>query len=303
MSDEQKIPEALAKAIAAVQGKIQAAHKSGENKFDHYMYSTLDDYMVALRPLMAEAGVWFTFSLGAPETPIERKTAAGKTEYYIRLQVTMRVGCSSGEYFEISGWGEGQDRGDKAIYKATTGAKKYLVSNAFSIPTTDDPETDSHETEPEKSAKSAEPHQNAGKVPTSSAKPDPKKSTPQTAKSYPGKDEPRFITDNGVRKLNPDWQAYRGLVTADQIRQIKIIRDLAVKDGGYTAEDHYRWVWKTFFIPNKVKIEKPADYLFDLKQEWFQGVIEGSKSIDVVMGKVAMGDGDPGPSAGDDVAA
>jgi len=34
----------------------------------------------------------------------------------------------------------GQDRGDKAIYQAMTGAKKYGYAMLFSLPTTDDPE-------------------------------------------------------------------------------------------------------------------------------------------------------------------
>jgi hypothetical protein len=44
--------------------------------------------------------------------------------------------------------GEGQDRGDKAFYKADTGARKYALANLFNLATDDDPETDSPETVP-----------------------------------------------------------------------------------------------------------------------------------------------------------
>ena len=39
--------------------------------------------------------------------------------------------------------GEGLDRGDKAGYKAYTGAVKYFLANTFLVPTGDDPETES----------------------------------------------------------------------------------------------------------------------------------------------------------------
>ena len=39
--------------------------------------------------------------------------------------------------------GTGADSGDKAPYKATTGAIKYALLTAFLIPTGDDPENDS----------------------------------------------------------------------------------------------------------------------------------------------------------------
>jgi hypothetical protein len=38
--------------------------------------------------------------------------------------------------------GEGQDAGDKAVYKAMTGALKYCLLKTFLIPTGDDPERD-----------------------------------------------------------------------------------------------------------------------------------------------------------------
>jgi len=36
--------------------------------------------------------------------------------------------------------GQGADKGDKGVYKAITGAKKYFIANLFLIPTDDDPE-------------------------------------------------------------------------------------------------------------------------------------------------------------------
>jgi len=51
--------------------------------------------------------------------------------------------AESGETAEVFGTGCGEDAGDKAVYKAITGAMKYFVSKNFLISTGDDPEKDS----------------------------------------------------------------------------------------------------------------------------------------------------------------
>src|SRR5574340_328981 len=63
--------------------------------------------------------------------------------------------------------GEGQDRGDKATYKAMTGATKYALLKLFLIPTGDDPEKDEDE-QPTPRARSADA---AAKVRAAAAKP------------------------------------------------------------------------------------------------------------------------------------
>lgn len=48
--------------------------------------------------------------------------------------------------------GEGIDKGDKAGYKADTGALKYYLANTFMVATGDDPENDSPEAKPAKAS-------------------------------------------------------------------------------------------------------------------------------------------------------
>jgi hypothetical protein len=48
---------------------------------------------------------------------------------------------TSGQWIETVHVGEGEDRGDKAAYKAITGATKYWVMKTFLISTGDDPES------------------------------------------------------------------------------------------------------------------------------------------------------------------
>ena len=51
----------------------------------------------------------------------------------------------TGFYEETTITGEGMDKGDKAGYKAYTGALKYYLANTFMVATGDDPEKDSPE--------------------------------------------------------------------------------------------------------------------------------------------------------------
>ena len=68
----------------------------------------------------------------------------GNTEYIATVKVKFTfIDGDSGEELSIHSVGEGQDAGDKAVYKAITGAQKYALMKAFMIPTGDDPEQDS----------------------------------------------------------------------------------------------------------------------------------------------------------------
>jgi hypothetical protein len=60
-------------------------------------------------------------------------------------RVTMRfrfIDADTGESIESVFLGEGQDKGDKAFYKAYTGAVKYVLMKTFLVATGDDPEAD-----------------------------------------------------------------------------------------------------------------------------------------------------------------
>ena len=70
----------------------------------------------------------------------------------------------SGEMIDGTYHGAGEDKGDKAIYKAITGALKYILTTSFLIPTGDDPEN-----ETKSSVKKAPPKKVAKKAPLSEA--------------------------------------------------------------------------------------------------------------------------------------
>jgi hypothetical protein len=132
----------IAPALVAVQAAIRAAGKSGENLYDKYKYAKLEDYLHVARPLLAQHGLSVIISINRVERLADRQTVKGGVERAVEVQLLARLSHSSGQFIEIFGVGEGQDRADKAVYKAITGGKKYLLAGLLAIPTTDDPEAD-----------------------------------------------------------------------------------------------------------------------------------------------------------------
>jgi hypothetical protein len=156
--EEAKKPNAgIAAALVKCQGMVKAAFTSTKNEYDKYKYSTIKDYYDVLKPALKACGLATVFEQCELLPMEDRKTAKGNTEYSVRIKLRAIIIHESGDQMIVYGFGEGQDRGDKALYKAITGGKKYLLSSIYGIPTTDDPETDSHDgpAEPQKTAKPA----------------------------------------------------------------------------------------------------------------------------------------------------
>lgn len=153
----------LAKALSAAQAEFKPVGKSGHNKFDRYNYAKLEDYVQAIGEVLAKHEFSIVTSVSGVERIGERKTQKGGTEYVIQVFLAVRLIHSSGQWIECNGYGEGQDRSDKAIYKAITGARKYALASMLGLATSDDPESDERQ-EPERNppANRPTPRSNGG---------------------------------------------------------------------------------------------------------------------------------------------
>ncbi|HEX7022618.1 MAG TPA: ERF family protein [Trueperaceae bacterium] len=140
----------LAAKLAKVMEQVKYIQKRGKNAHFGYTYATEADVADKVREVLAQQGVAVLPNV-LPETIQirETQTARGRTEYILTAvyEVTF-VDGETGEKLTVRTIGQGQDAGDKAGYKATTGAMKYALMKAFLIPTGDDPEDDSGDAAP-----------------------------------------------------------------------------------------------------------------------------------------------------------
>ena len=100
--------------------------KSGRNTSQNYDYHTHEDITTAIRAAMIIHKVVYFCSIEE-----EHVSQNGKT-CLCRIKVKHTFTDGSGE-ITFTNWGYGSDygSGDKSIYKAITGAKKYALTNLF----------------------------------------------------------------------------------------------------------------------------------------------------------------------------
>jgi len=106
--------------------------KAGYNAFHKYNYVIEADALEKFRDLCVSNKVMVVPSVLSSVKEGDITTAS--IEYTIidveKPEFTVKSLCV----------GQGQDKGDKGIYKAITGAYKYFIMKTFMVPTGDDPE-------------------------------------------------------------------------------------------------------------------------------------------------------------------
>ena len=114
--------------------------REGNNTFDKYKYFSEAQYKMLFTELMSEVGLELKFSEISYDTfEGTEKQANGRMP---KIEFTL-FDVDTGFYETTCITGEGIDKGDKAGYKAYTGALKYFFANTFMVATGDDPETES----------------------------------------------------------------------------------------------------------------------------------------------------------------
>lgn len=159
---ETTIPQkrSLIAKLAKVMSEISRVKKNGVNQFQRYAYATEADLVEEVREKLGLAGIFiFTECVEIIQRETGRKTSGGLAILITRVKVKHTF-CDSDsqEVFELHSYGEGEDSGDKGIYKAMTGAVKYFLAKNFLMSTGDDPEvgndTDKAESKPATKEKS-----------------------------------------------------------------------------------------------------------------------------------------------------
>lgn len=133
METESKPPVKLYAKISMISAEMGRLPKSGYNSFHKYHYVTESDAMDKFRDTCIKHGV---IVISSARTPVvmDGITCVDVDYSIIDIEDGGQVTCMVP--------GQGQDKGDKGIYKALTGSFKYFILKTFLVPTGDDPERD-----------------------------------------------------------------------------------------------------------------------------------------------------------------
>lgn len=114
--------------------------KGGKNDFDHYTYFSEAQYKELFTELFSKYGLELNFNEISYEMfeGTEKQSNGRLTKVEFEL-----IDIDSGFSESTVITGEGIDKGDKAGYKAYTGALKYYLADKFMVATGDDAEKDS----------------------------------------------------------------------------------------------------------------------------------------------------------------
>jgi hypothetical protein len=131
----------IATALHAVMSKVDYVQKQSKNDHHGYKYASEADILEKLRPAMVEHGLMLIPSVESVSSPDEY----GNTNVILSYTLIHKDGDVWPDKIMAAGCGGDRNKngvGDKGLYKAITGANKYLLFKLFQIETGDDPEND-----------------------------------------------------------------------------------------------------------------------------------------------------------------
>ncbi len=129
----------LRQKLAEVRRRIGYIQKRGHNERLNYSYVTAADIAGSVGDILSELGVVVIPCL--ENITYESATGRGETTRMARVVMAYTFSdVDSGEEIVAKVAGQGLDSGDKAPYKAMTGALKYALLQSFLLATGDDPE-------------------------------------------------------------------------------------------------------------------------------------------------------------------
>jgi hypothetical protein len=132
----------IAAALHEVMSKVGYVQKTGKNDFHGYRYAGEAKLLETLRPALVEAGLLLI--------PSAEVVSPADAHGNVTVRIAYTIAHKDGDVwpYPVYAVGCGNDRakngniGDKGVYKALTGANKYLLFKLFQIETGDDPEKD-----------------------------------------------------------------------------------------------------------------------------------------------------------------
>lgn len=157
----------LMPALIEAKKEMGVVNKSEQVSYGNkYTYATLEDYLDIIAPALSNNSLCVVTG-----NPTAIQLADRGREHPVQVELIMTLLHASGEYIQISVCGQAQDVGDKAVYQAITGARKYGLACLFNLVTSDDPERTGKKSNGEKKEQAPQ----VTSSPAESTKPDPQK--------------------------------------------------------------------------------------------------------------------------------
>lgn len=139
---EEGVKLNLRQKLAAMMGEVGYIEKRGRNESQNYDYVQAADVTAIVAKLCHKYGLAFW----PCEEDLEwetRATSKGTAMFVCRAHMKYTFAdTETNEQIVVPSTGEGMDVGDKAVFKAKTGALKYALIQTLLIATGDDPEVE-----------------------------------------------------------------------------------------------------------------------------------------------------------------
>ncbi len=135
-------PKTLVQKLAEIVAEIDNVDKRGRNDFQKYAYVKAADVAWIVRKALSARNIYLVVDVIETRN-YEIPAKEGHMQAVdIKMEFSFHDGDSDCPPIVLHSFGTGTDKGDKAVYKAMTGALKYGLRHAFLIPDESDPEAD-----------------------------------------------------------------------------------------------------------------------------------------------------------------
>jgi hypothetical protein len=143
----EKTQQNIHQALIAIMREVLPIEKKERNEQQRFNFRGIDTIMNDLHDLFAKHGVVILPNGSRKETRL-RQSKSGGDLMHTDLFISYKFIAEDGSFVEVPDVpSEAMDSGDKATFKAMSGALKYCLMQMFLIPTAEkkDPDADSYE--------------------------------------------------------------------------------------------------------------------------------------------------------------
>jgi hypothetical protein len=141
--------KSLISKLALIYGEVGNLTKTGTNEVQRYKYAEAAEVANLVRPLFSKHGLTLTpTDITVVDAHEESRDGKASMKYLTLVYHWTISDSTSGETLPIVSVGSGFDSGDKAAYKAATGAFKYAIMTSLMLSAGDDAENEKAEPAP-----------------------------------------------------------------------------------------------------------------------------------------------------------